>query len=127
MKTKTVTIVDVSEWDRLIEDTYGKPYSFQQQDGCKGRGLVNFDVPSNEYDYKNDSIIEKVNGPEEGVSFKAWLDRDPTAKMKDEHDGTRWLDLFWGRNFYPHVSMIINDLYDKQLLEKGKFSIDIDW
>ena len=131
MKTRTVKIVDVQDWDQLVKDTYGKPYSFQQQDGCKDRGIVSLEVPAAEpYDYENNFITEKVNGPEEGVSFKAWLARDPKAPMTDENERAddEWrLGLFWGRNFYPDVSMIINDLYEKGLLEKGNFSIDIDW
>ncbi len=129
MKTRTVTVVDVSEWDKLVKETYNKPYSYQQQDGCKERGLVNIDVPEYESDYENDSIVEKINGPEEGVSFKAWLARDPETPMKDDDsrsDG--WgLDLFWCRNFYPDISMIVNDLHRRGLLEEGSFSIDIDW
>ncbi len=129
MKTKTVIMVEVDEWDKLVQETYGKPYSFQQQDGCKERGIVYIDVPEYESDYENDSIVEKINGPEEGVSFKSWLARDPETPMKD--DDTRsdaWgLDLFWSRNFYPDVSMIVNDLHKRGLLEKGSFSINIDW
>lgn len=35
MKTKTV--IEVQEWDALVEKTYGRPYKFQQQDGCQSR------------------------------------------------------------------------------------------
>ena len=98
MNTRMVEMVDVQEWDKLVRDTYGKPYSFQQQDGCKAREIVDIEVPSKYVnDYPNSSIIEKVNGPEEGVSFKSWLDRDPKTEMKDEKDGSRWLDMFWHR------------------------------
>ncbi len=128
MKFRNIKIIDVQDWDDLVRETYNKPYSFQQQDGCKGRGIVYFDVPESEYDYSNDSIVEKVNGPEEGVSFKAWLARDPKEPLKDKKESSKWdLDLFWDRNFYPHVSMIINDMHKKGLIEKGEFSIEIDW
>lgn len=61
-----------------------------------------------------------------GVSFKSWLERDPEQKIpsKNSYDGTH---LWWSRNFYPDVSMIINDLHSKGLLEAGKYVIDIDW
>ena len=39
IKTKNVKMVEVSDWDKLVEETYGKIYSFQQQDGCKARGV----------------------------------------------------------------------------------------
>ena len=130
MKKRTVVMVDVQDWDQLVKDTYGKPYSFQQQDGCKMRGIITLEVPMDPYDYENDSIVEKVNGPEEGVSFKAWLARDPKEIMKDEpeDENNDWeINLFWARNFYPNVSMIVDDLYKKGLLEEGDFSINIDW
>ena len=127
MEMRTVKMVSDTEWDKLVMETYGKRYCFQQQDGCKDRQVVKCQVPSHEYDYKNDSMVEEANGPEEGVSFKAWLARDPKEPMKDEEDGTRWLEMFWDRNFYPEVSMIINDLHKRGLLEKGDFSIEIDW
>ena len=118
-------MVEVSEWDKLVQDTYGKPYNFQQQDGCKSRGIVNLTVPSDErWDYENDTMIEKVNGPEEGISFKSWLARDPKQKMKDEpeRENSNWeIELFWDSNFYPNVSMLIDDLYERGLLEAGDF------
>ena len=130
MKTKNIKIVEVRDWDKLVSETYGKPYSFQQQDDCKDRGMEHITVPEHENDYKNDTIIEKVNGPEMGISFQSWLDRDPKTKMKDEPDreNSVWeLELFWERNFYPNVSMVVNDLYKRGLLEAGEFSINIDW
>jgi hypothetical protein len=38
IKTKSINIIEVQDWDALVEETYGKPYSFQQQDDCKPRG-----------------------------------------------------------------------------------------
>ena len=63
-----------------------------------------------------------------GVSFKAWLERDPTQKLNDPNCNYDYgLVLWWDRNFYPHISMIINDLYTKGLLEAGEYQINIDW
>jgi hypothetical protein len=42
--------------------------SFQQQDGCQSRGLIDITVPSEyEEDYENDTIDDDVNGEEMGV------------------------------------------------------------
>nr|DAI39746.1 MAG TPA: Ftsk gamma domain [Caudoviricetes sp.] len=35
--------------------------------------------------------------------------------------------MFWDRNFYPHVSMIIKDLENKGILKEGEYIINIDW
>lgn len=83
MKTRTETVIDVSEWDKLVQKTYGKPYSFQQQDGCKDRGNFYLTVPEEADDYDNDTIPEIVNHSEMGVSFKAWLARDVKKKLLD--------------------------------------------
>ena len=40
LKSKTKKVVEVRDWDNLVEKTYGKPYCFQQQDGCKERGSI---------------------------------------------------------------------------------------
>lgn len=78
MKFKTEKVINYTDWNEFVEKTYGRPYNFQQQDECKGCGLFRFTVPNEEtYDFENDTVIEKVNGPEDGVSFAAWLARDP--------------------------------------------------
>ena len=122
---KTVKMIDVDDWDDLVKETYNKMYSFQQQDDCKERQIVNITVPTKPMDYENDTIPEIINGDVMGVSFDAWLARDINQNL--EHQDDSYLELFWERNFYPHVSMIVNDLYKKGLLEAGEFSIDIDW
>ena len=130
MKFKQVQIIEVQEWDQLVEETYGRIYSFQQQDGCKDRGVENLTVPvQHPCDYENDTIPEKVNGDEMGVSFKAWLERDPKQKLNsdDAWDREYGLNMFWERNFYPSVDMIANDLYTKGLLPAGEYVINIDW
>lgn len=126
IKTKTVKMIDVDDWDELVEAVYGRPYSYQQQDGCKSRGTEQISVPEYANDIERDSIPDIVNGSEMGVSFDAWLARDPKEWNGDE-TYRRFLDLFWHRNFYPDISMIINDLHDKGLLEAGEYTINIDW
>ena len=126
---KIKNTIDVDDWDNLVQETYNRPYSFQQQDGCKSRGVEYITVPeSDPYDYENDTVPENVNDPEMGVSFKAWLERDPKQKLSNPEDQQDYcLGLWWDRNFYPHISMIINDLHAKGLLEEGEYIIDIDW
>jgi len=129
LKTKTVKVVTVQDWDYFVFETYGKPYMFQQQDGCKERGKRYFDVPSHEWIgdyYKNDEIPFEVNGEKMGVSFESWLNTsldDTLKQFEDYFDNS----LFWERNFYPHLEMIVNDLHSKGLLEEGRYMIDIDW
>lgn len=127
MNIRTEKVIDLSDWDKLVEKTYGRVYSFQQQDGCKPRGSWRFTVPSKETcDYENDTVPEIVHGPKDGVSFAAWLARDPKQPIKDqEYD---WeLELWLQRNFYPDFQMVANDLHAKGLLEAGDYTIDIDW
>ena len=124
-----VTIIDVDEWDNLVMETYGKIYNFQQQNGCQDRKTVYLTIPDQAYDYQNDSIPEVVNGDKMGVSFKAWLERDPTQKLNTEviWDREHGLELFWQRNFYPELQMVANDLHSKGLIDAGEYMINIDW
>ena len=118
---------EVDEWDDLVSSTYERVYNFQQQDGCKDRGIYEFTVPIADkdiIDYKRKEIPEEINGDIMGVSFKAWLERDSkTPKFPHYYN----LVLFWERNFYPHVSMIIKDLENKGILKEGEYIINIDW
>jgi hypothetical protein len=126
LKIKTVKIIDVQNWDDLVVKTYGRPYSFQQQDDYKARGVVGLTVPDHADDYKNDTVPEVVNHRKMGVSFAAWLARDPKQPLSGRDEA--WVvDLWWDRNFYPDVQMIANDLHAKGLLEAGEYSINIDW
>lgn len=129
MKIKQSQMIEVSDFDDLVVKTYERPYSFQQQDGCKSRGIHEITVPSHADDFKNDSIPEKVNGEKMGVSFKAWLARDPNQKLDtvDQWDRDHGIDLFWERNFYPDVQMVVNDLHSRNLLPAGEYVINIDW
>jgi len=124
--TRTEQVIGVGDWDSLVETTYGRPYSFQQQDGCKERQRVTLTIPDGADDYENDTVPEEINGEEMGVSFDAWLARDPKEWNGDPED-KRFLDLFWGRNFYPDVQMVANSLYRMELIEAGTYTIDIDW
>lgn len=127
LKTRTETVIDVGDWDKLVKKVYGRPYSFQQQDGCKDRGSFRFKIPDeDDYDYENDIIPEIVNHDRMGVSFAAWLKRDPKQKLPNQQADYE-LELWWERNFYPRIDMIINDLYKRGLLDAGEYTIDIDW
>lgn len=129
MKTKTVKMIEDGEWDALVEETYGKPYKFQQQDGCKSSGTFEFTVPSPAEDLENETLPEIVNHEKMGVKFSSWLARDPKRPLKDEEDGgVDWkIRLWWDRNFYPEFQTLANDLHARGLLEAGEYTINIDW
>lgn len=127
MKMRQVNVIDVNEWDSFVSSTYGRTYNFQQQDDCKPRQTVYFDVPVQyPFDFENDTVPEIVNHPEMGVSFKAWLERDPNKPLCGEKDGLS-LEMWWERNFYPHLSMVAHDLHSRGLLPEGQYGIKIDW
>ena len=130
IKYKIEKVIDVDDWDKLVKETYGKPYSFQQQDGCRDRGVVHISVPcdyaNGEDEEMNDSIPKVINGNEMGVKFAVWLTSDPKEWNGDAGD-RMFVDMFWERNFYPSIYMVANDLYEKGLIEKGNYTIDIDW
>lgn len=126
IKFKVKKVIEVSDWDQFVKDTYGKPYSFQQQDGCKDRGTFDFTVPDEAFDFRNDSVPEDGTWDEMGVSFSAWLKRDPNLPLKGD-TSTCVLGIWWLRTFYPEFQMVANDLHSKGLLEAGDYTINIDW
>jgi len=128
LKFKNKKVIEVQDWDKLVRDTYKKPYSFQQQQGCQPRGTYDLKIPS-EYtndEEMHDSIPEEINGGEMGVKFAVWLARDAAQPING--DKTPYvIDLFWIRNFYPDIETVANDLYSRGLIEAGEYTIDIDW
>lgn len=129
---KMEKVIDVSDWDQLVVDTYGRTYSFQQQDGCKPRGREHLQAMSDPelvYDFEAETVPEVVNGDEMGVSFAAWLARDPEQLLdtEDRFDREHGLGLWWDRNFYPTAESVAHDLVKRGLLEEGAYTIDIDW
>jgi len=121
-------IIEVSDWDKLVSETYGRPYRFQQQDGCKGRGTFSIEIPSDytEEEDMHHSIPEIVNGEVMGVKFPTWLKRDP-KQLLSEDDSESSLEIFWERNFYPDIHTVANDLHKKGLIESDTYIINIDW
>lgn len=118
LEYSVVRMVDVGDWDALVYETYGKPYSFQQQDGCKVRGTENIQAPREQpEEFYPDSIPYEINGDEMGVSFETWLKTEPS----------KYEDIFWERNFYPDTEQLLYDLYKKGLIDSDKYTIDIDW
>jgi hypothetical protein len=150
LKIKNVKMIEVSDWDKLVSDTYGKVYSFQQQEGCQPRGVVNIRIPDmSDEEEMNDKIPEVINDEwNMGVKFKVWLERDPNEPLnpskeelknchyyfgKTEEDEKEWkeqighINMFWERNFYPNLQTLANDLHEKGLIEAGDYAIEIDW
>jgi hypothetical protein len=66
IRIQTKQVIDVQDWDQLVIETYGKPYSFQQQDGCHSRGNVNITIPDSCDDFENVTVPEEINGDEMG-------------------------------------------------------------
>lgn len=130
LKVKNMKVVDSYDFDQLVQETYGKIYCFQQQDGCKDRGVHHFSVPSKWTNDKNmsDQIPYKINGSKMGVKFKVWLEtttEDINAKMPELYPGAN--SLFWERNFYPDFYTLVNDLHKRGLIEEGDYMMEIDW
>jgi hypothetical protein len=128
IKISTKQFIHCRDWDKLVQETYGRPYCFQQQDGCKDRGIVHITVPVKyPKNYENSKVPEIVNHFKMGVSFKSWLERDPEQLLTGKDDQDEFsLGLWWDRNFYPNIDMVVNDLYAKGLIEKGEYIINID-
>lgn len=117
-----------SEFSVLVAKTYGRPYRFRQQEGERDRAVKCFSVPDFEYkDYGNDTVPERVGHKKTGVSFKAWLARDPKAPLNEDRCGNQqWaIDMWWESNFYPSLGAVVNDLLNKGLLDKAKYAMVI--
>ena len=104
-------VIDDTDWDDFVKSVYKRPYKFQQQDGCKSRGIYSFSVPPR-------CIEDRDESYDSGVPFDEWINATPPSDMEHMH---------WERNFFPDVTMIIDDLYKKGLIESGNYIININW
>ena len=127
-KYKNIRVIRVQDWDKLVSDVYGKPYSFQQQDGCQPRGTFNLSIPSDDTfdDEMNDEIPEVSTTRTMGVKFEKWLERDPKKPLNGDSESWK-INLWWERKFYPDINTLANDLYKKGLIDEGEYLIEIDW
>ena len=120
-------IIDMNDWDNLVEDTYNRPYFFQQQKDGRARGLYNLTIPSKSTndDDMHDNIPDRKDTNIMGVKFQKWLKRNPKTALSNG-DNTN-LIFWWERNFYPCINEVANDLYKKGLIKAGNYQIDINW
>lgn len=130
LKYTNMKIIDSFDWDKLVQETYGKPYCFQQQNDCQPRGTHKITIPEEnieDYDFENEKIPFKINGNVMGVKFNTWLNTSEEDIKKEFLEKENSLHLFWDRNFYPNLQVIANDLHSKGLIEAGEYVINIDW
>lgn len=127
LKHKRMIVVSESDWSNFVSTVYGRPYRLQQQEGCMDRCNITLTVSDGAADFENDSIPEVINGTVMGVSFEAWLQRDPNKPVGDGKYFDWQIDMFWERNFYPNLQMVANDLHMKGLIEPGEYLIEVDW
>lgn len=129
LKIQTKKVIDDSDWDALVRETYGKPYCFQQQYGCQERGNFNIHINKEEVEDDNpENIPFEINGEQMGVAFKTWLktsEKDINKEHPESYKGQN--SIFWDRNFYPDIQVVANDLCRKGLIEEGEYIINIDW
>jgi hypothetical protein len=131
LNIKITKLIEEKDWSNFVSKVYNRPYNFQQQNGCMERGTFELKVPVSDcYDYENETLPEIINTEEMGVKFSSWLSRDPKLTLRDEDltpEDQYCIELWWERNFYPCLDMVVNDLYKKGLIEEGEYVINIDY
>lgn len=119
LRCRVITMIESIAWNEFITAVYGRRYDYQQQDGCRSRGTVDFTASTEGKIWGFDDAT-----PEElmehrynmGVSLKSWLGTDP----KD-------LTIDWECHFYPSLDELAQDLCKRGLLPAGSYTLNIDW
>ena len=95
------------DFSKLVTETYGRPYSLQQQDPMLGQNeIIEVTVPDH----------PSVADPEQ--HFAEWLGREVEASPDV---------LWWHREFYPELQVVLNDLRVRGLIEPGEYVIHAWW
>jgi hypothetical protein len=125
LEFETIRIIRLQAWDALVEKTYGKKYSLQQQGGGMERQIKYFSVPCEVAEPLPLEIPEGINGSEMGVAFESWLSKDSSTYPENMDKSQR--GLFWARRFYPDFAIIVNDFHARGLIERGEYGLYINW
>jgi hypothetical protein len=126
LKYTLIKQIDDSNLTKVVQKEYGKPYCFQQQDGCQPRGTRHMSGSGFTYDCEEfNSITEAIKEDAYGVSFEDWLAADPNDPIFGEEVWER--EMTFQRNVYPRLEYLINDIHAKGLIEAGEYQILIDW
>lgn len=118
MQYKTIKMIECTDFDKLVEEVYGRPYCFQRHGGGLDRGVHYFDIT------EEDDFIDYED--EDEVTLEKWLARDPNQKL-DENQSASSLRAWWEQEFYPDLDILAYDLYKKGHLEVGEYAINVDW
>lgn len=102
-------IIQSSDWDKFVCETYGRPYCFQQQAGYRDRGTYEFTVP--------DPYGIEFCGP---ISLSEWANEeiDPNPPLK--------ITFHWHRIFHPDYMEVASDLHKRGLIKSGTYYIEVD-
>lgn len=130
MKCRKINLVNVEDFNEVIKEVYCKHYSFQHQGARTYNGVEEsyfLKVPyiRNFKDFDSGAAIEECIYNNEqilqyGVEFNEWLNKDPNFEWYSSDINNK---LIWERYYYPHIYMLINDLYIKGLIEAGEYCI----
>jgi len=131
MKVSTIRMVYVDDFNQFVTETYGRPYNFQQQEDRREKELLWIEVPTEKPvdEFAGKDIPKDYSTKEMRVDFDIWVARDPKEQIKcppDREDRSWTLLLWWERNFYPDINMILWDLYNRGLIESGEYYINMD-
>lgn len=122
IKNEKIRLIKDKEFDKIVRETYNKPFCFQQQCGenARERGIYKFEVPNKNGDEENNELPLELDENDDypmGVRFETWIKTD--RKKYDIE--------FWEQKFYPALSYLVNDLYKKGKIKKGKYAIEVNW
>lgn len=126
LEYENLRVIENYKWNEFISSIYNLPYNYQQQNDRQNTNFE-FNIPNDleEEDLGSDSIPYEVNGEDECVKFDTWKNSDfeEIGKNFEYEVETK---LFYERNFYPSIFQILNDLYNRGLIEEGDYLIRID-
>lgn len=109
LKSKTVKLIWESDFSKLVTETYGKPYRFQQQGDMMGQDTIyKFSIPDANW----------LPTPEDAArDIATWLNDSRTFKYEFEAE----------RECYPVFESVIVDLHERGIIVPGDYALHVWW
>lgn len=109
LKSETVKLIWESDFSKLVSETYGRPYQFQQQGDMMGQDTIyKFSIPDATWHPTPEDAAKDI---------QEWINDPREFKYEFEAE----------RECYPPIESVIVDLHERGIIDPGDYALHVWW